>query len=61
VAIPAPLTIPVTYTQIQYTQTVLLAFAGLNWPHVSVATLVPQKAIALPDSAFAPPPAAPAV
>jgi hypothetical protein len=54
VAIPAPVTIPVTYTQIQYTQTVLLSFNGLNWPHVSVATLVPQAPITLPDSAFAP-------
>ncbi|HJS85192.1 MAG TPA: heme-binding protein [Acetobacteraceae bacterium] len=27
------------YHQLQYTQTVLLNFAGLSWPHVSVATL----------------------
>jgi hypothetical protein len=27
------------FTQLQYTQTVLLDFAGLSWPHVSVATL----------------------
>jgi hypothetical protein len=26
--------------QLQYVQTVLLDFNGLNWPHVSVATLV---------------------
>jgi hypothetical protein len=26
-------------SQLQYTQTVLLDFAGLSWPHVSVATL----------------------
>jgi hypothetical protein len=34
---------PVTFTstQIQYSQTVLLNFNGLTWPHVSVATLVP--------------------
>jgi hypothetical protein len=25
--------------QLQYTQTVLLNFAGLSWPHVTVATL----------------------
>jgi len=50
--IPAPVTIPVTYTQIQYTQTVLLSFNGLNWPHVSVATLVPQACITVPASAF---------
>ncbi len=28
--------------QLQYTQTVLLDFNGLSWPHVSVATLVKQ-------------------
>jgi len=28
--------------QLQYTQTVLLNFNGLSWPHVSVATLVKQ-------------------
>ncbi|HEY0097225.1 MAG TPA: heme-binding protein, partial [Archangium sp.] len=27
------------FLQLQYTQTVLLDFAGLSWPHVSVATL----------------------
>ena len=37
--------IDVTYTQIQYTQTVLLNFNGLSWPHVSVATLVPSDAV----------------
>lgn len=31
-----------TMHQLQYTQTVLLNFKGLNWPHVSVATLVKQ-------------------
>lgn len=31
--------------QIQYTQTVMLEFNGLTWPHVSVATLVPAGAI----------------
>jgi hypothetical protein len=38
-------TIEVTYTQIQYTQTVLLNFNGLTWPHVSVATLVPNAPV----------------
>jgi hypothetical protein len=38
-------TINVPYTQIQYTQTVLLNFNGLTWPHVSVATLVPNKPV----------------
>ena len=37
--------IDVSYTQIQYTQTVLLNFNGLSWPHVSVATLVPSTAV----------------
>jgi hypothetical protein len=27
------------FHQLQYTQTVLLNFNGLSWPHVSVATL----------------------
>lgn len=27
------------FQQLQYTQTVLLDFNGLSWPHVSVATL----------------------
>jgi hypothetical protein len=35
-------TVEVTYTQIQYTQNVTLNFAPLSWPHVTVATLVPQ-------------------
>jgi hypothetical protein len=35
----------VWYTQIQYTQTVLLNFKGLTWPHVSVATLVPNEPV----------------
>ena len=35
----------VTYTQLQYTQTVFLNFNGLTWPHVSVATLVPNDPI----------------
>ncbi len=44
--ISEPIRIKVTATQIQYTQTVLLNFAGLSWPHVSVATLVPASPIA---------------
>jgi hypothetical protein len=43
--IPAGTKIDVTYTQIQYTQTVLLNFNGLSWPHVSVATLVPAEPV----------------
>jgi hypothetical protein len=30
------------FMQLQYTQTTILNFAGLNWPHVSVATLTKQ-------------------
>ena len=40
-----PATIPVQYKQLQYTQTVMLNFAPLTWPHVSVATLVPADVI----------------
>ena len=47
-----PRTLTVTYTQIQYTQTVLLNFKGLIWPHVSVNTLVPADDIQVPDSAW---------
>ena len=32
-----------SFTQIQYSQLVLLNFGGLAWPHISVATLVPQQ------------------
>jgi hypothetical protein len=48
----APTTITVSYTQIQYSQRVLLNFAGLTWPHVSVATLVPETPVIVPASAF---------
>lgn len=51
-AITSPVGIKVSYTQIQYTQRVTLNFAGLGWPHVSVATLVPQAPISVPASAF---------
>ncbi len=46
-AIYQPITISVTYPQIQYSQTVQLVFAGLSWPHASVATLVPAAPIAV--------------
>lgn len=48
-----PRRITVTTTQIQYSQRVLLVFAGLVWPHVSVATLVPAYPIPIPPSAWA--------
>jgi hypothetical protein len=47
---PRPIT--VTSTQIQYTQNVLLNFAGLSWPHVSVATLVPAALLPVPPSVW---------
>lgn len=50
--ITAPKTIIVNSTQIQYSQTVFLNFAGLTWPHVSVATLVPTTEQQVPPSAW---------
>jgi hypothetical protein len=47
-----PRELKVRFTQIQYTQTVLLNFAGLIWPHVSVNTLVPADDIIVPPSAW---------
>ena len=44
--------IKVRFTQIQYTQTVLLNFATLTWPHVSVNTLVPADDIVVPPSVW---------
>ncbi len=52
IAITAPRNITVTATQIQYSQQVVLNFAGLSWPHVSVATLVPADPIRIPASAW---------
>jgi len=51
--IAAPVHITVKSTQIQYSQVVFLNFNGLTWPHVSVATLVPSQAVAVPPSAWA--------
>jgi hypothetical protein len=50
--IPSPITITVRTMQIQYSQIVLLNFAGLTWPHVSVATLTPSTTQAVPPSAW---------
>jgi hypothetical protein len=47
-----PRKLTVTYTQIQYTQLVLLNFNKLTWPHVSVNTLVPADDIAVPPSVW---------
>jgi hypothetical protein len=49
---PAGHVIKVHATQIQYSQTVMLNFNGLTWPHVSVATLVPAAPIPIPPSAW---------
>lgn len=48
----APTTITVSSTQIQYSQTVFLNFAGLTWPHVSCNTLTPTEALPVPPSAW---------
>jgi len=50
--IPAPITIKVHSTQIQYSQTVFLNFNGLTWPHVSLATIVPAAPQSVPPSAW---------
>lgn len=51
-AITEPRTITVTSTQIQYSQTVLLNFGPLSWPHVSVATLTPAQPVTIPPSVW---------
>jgi hypothetical protein len=43
-------TVKVATTQIQYSQKVMLDFAALSWPHVSVASLVPAAPIPIPES-----------
>jgi hypothetical protein len=52
VPVSEPKTIKVTATQMQYTQNVTLNFAGLSWPHVSVATLVPVSPVPVPPTAW---------
>ena len=42
-------TVKVATTQIQYSQKVMLDFATLTWPHVSVASLVPSEPIPIPE------------
>jgi hypothetical protein len=49
-AVTRPRQIKVTSTQIQYSQRVILNFNGILWPHVSVATLVPNALIPVPQS-----------
>jgi hypothetical protein len=50
--ITEPTTITVTSTQIQYSQLVLLSFAGLTWPHASVSTLVPIREQEVPPEVW---------
>lgn len=52
IPISKPRPITVTSTQIQYTQTVVLNFANLSWPHVSVATLVPARPLPVPPTVW---------
>ena len=52
IEIGAPREITVQTTQIQYSQNVTLNFAGLSWPHVSVATLVPAAPLPVPPEAW---------
>jgi hypothetical protein len=52
IAIKTPRTIKVNATQIQYSQEVFLNFNGLTWPHVSVATLVPNAPVPVPASVW---------
>jgi hypothetical protein len=40
--------VTVATTQIQYSQKVILNFADLSWPHVSVASLVPADPVPIP-------------
>jgi hypothetical protein len=47
-----PRIIEVLFTQIQYSQLVLLNFNGLSWPHVSVATLVPSDQVQVPSEGW---------
>jgi hypothetical protein len=49
---PLPRQFTIPFTQIQYTQTVLLNFNKLTWPHVSLNTLVPADDIIVPHSAW---------
>lgn len=50
--VPKPTEITLHFTQIQYSQTVILNFNGLSWPHVSVATLTPATSVPIPHTAW---------
>lgn len=50
--IPSKKKVKVRSIQIQYSQTVILNFRGLSWPHISVATLVPSDEVQVPTHAW---------
>jgi hypothetical protein len=52
-AVTQPRQLKVTSLQIQYSQKVILNFNGILWPHVSVATLIPDSLIPVPQSQWA--------
>lgn len=52
VEITTPKMITVESIQIQYSQTVLLNFNAVTWPHVAVGTLVPTTLQTVPDSVW---------
>jgi hypothetical protein len=49
---PAGHVIKVRSMQIQYSQTVMLNFNTLTWPHVSISTLVPAANVPIPAAAW---------
>jgi hypothetical protein len=49
-AVTQPRQLTATSTQIQFSQKVILSFNGITWPHVSVATLVPNALIPISPS-----------
>lgn len=49
-AVTQPRKIKATSTQIQFSQKVILNFNGILWPHISVATLVPNALIPVSPS-----------
>jgi hypothetical protein len=52
-AVTQPRQLKVTSLQIQYSQKVIVNFNGILWPHVSVATLVPDSLIPVSPAEWA--------
>ncbi|MGH3155728.1 MAG: hypothetical protein ACRDNF_03990, partial [Streptosporangiaceae bacterium] len=52
-AVTQPRQVKATSTQIQFSQKVILNFNGILWPHISVATLVPNSLIPVSPSKWA--------